>query len=280
MSTAHDEPPLFEDQDLAGARFRTVRLNDARFHLVDLRGARLQQVVLDGAVLRGADLVDVTIDGDVSNLVINGVEVAPLIEAELDRRDPERIKLRPTDPDGFRDAWTIIERRWEATVARARQLDPELLHVSVDGEWSFIQTLRHLVFATDAWIRRAMLGELHPWDPLDLPFTTFRELPGIPNDPDVRPSLDEVLALRRDRLHTVAQVIDELTDERLAGQTEPVTEPGYPEPDHYPVRECLLTILSEEWHHRQFAERDLATLTAGGSDPRSHASSDSAGPVS
>jgi hypothetical protein len=25
--------------------------------------------------------------------------------------------------------------------------------------WSFIETLRHLVFATDSWIRRAMLGD-------------------------------------------------------------------------------------------------------------------------
>jgi DinB superfamily len=34
-----------------------------------------------------------------------------------------------------------------------------LLHESVGGEWSFIETLRHLVFATDSWIRRAILGD-------------------------------------------------------------------------------------------------------------------------
>jgi uncharacterized protein YjbI with pentapeptide repeats len=77
-----------------------VRLKGARFHLVDLRGARFGQVVLDGAVMRGADLIDVEIDGEVANLVINGVDVGPLIEAELDRREPERAKMRPTDPDG------------------------------------------------------------------------------------------------------------------------------------------------------------------------------------
>jgi hypothetical protein len=267
MSAAESEAAVFEREDLSGARFRTVRLNEARFHLVDLRGARFDQVVLDGTVMRGADLVDVEIDGEVSNLIINGVDVGPLIEAELDRRDPERVKMRPTDPDGFREAWTIVERRWAETVARARRLDPELLHVSVDGEWSFIQTLRHLVFATDAWVRRALLGQPRPWDPLDLPFTTFRELPGIPDDPDARPSLDEVLALRQDRMETVRQVLDGLTQERLDGQTEPVTEPGYPEPDRYPVRGCLETILSEEWHHRRFAERDLAVLEARGDDP-------------
>jgi uncharacterized protein YjbI with pentapeptide repeats len=158
------------------ARFEHEDLRGARFRLVDLRGARFEQIPLHDAVMRGVELVDVDIDGEVVNLTINGVDVAPLIEAELDRRDPDRARMRPTDPAGFREAWGIVERRWADTVTRARRLDPELLHESVDGEWSFIQTLRHLVFATDAWIRRALLGDPRPWDPLDLPFTTFREL--------------------------------------------------------------------------------------------------------
>lgn len=221
-------------------------------------------------MVRGGELVDVDIDGAVSNLVINGVDVGPLIEAELDRRDPERRKMRPADPDGFREAWDIIERRWEQTVARARRLDPDLLHASVDGEWSFIQTLRHLVFAADAWLRRAVLGHPRPWDPLDLLHTTFDELPGVPNDPDARPSLDEVLALRRDRMATVRQVLDDLTQTQLDSDTEPVTEPGYPDAGRYPVRVCLETILSEEWEHRRFAERVLAVLeTRGAVDARS-----------
>ena len=65
--------------------------------------------------------------------------------------------------------WAVIERTWQPTVERARRLPPELLHQRVDGEWSFIETLRHLVFATDAWVRRAILGDPAPWHPLDLP---------------------------------------------------------------------------------------------------------------
>jgi uncharacterized damage-inducible protein DinB len=210
--------------------------------------------------MRGVELADVDIDGELKNVTINGVDVAPLIEAELDRRDPERTKMRPTDPAGFREAWDIIERRWADTVARARQLEPELLHESVEGEWSFIQTLRHLVFATDAWIRRVMLGDPRPWDPLDLPFDTFRELPGIPCDLEARPSLDEVMALRADRMATMRSVLDELTEEQLSSHTEPVAEPGYPESESFPVRDCLLCILSEEWQHRLYAERDLTAL--------------------
>ena len=56
--------------------------------------------------------------------------------------------MRPDDADGFREAWAILERLWEETVARARTFPEAELHRSVDDEWSFIQTLRHLNFAT------------------------------------------------------------------------------------------------------------------------------------
>jgi uncharacterized damage-inducible protein DinB len=191
-----------------------------------------------------------------------GIDVVPLIDAELNRRYPGRERMRPTDADGYREAWDLLEQMWGETVTKARRLPPELLHESVDGEWSFIETLRHLVFATDSWIRRAILGDPSPWDPLDLPWDEMRDTPGVPRDRDVRPSLDEVLELRRDRMATVREVVDGLTDESLAGDTEPVEGPGWPEPRSYPVRECLLIILNEEWEHRLYAERDLDALEA------------------
>jgi uncharacterized protein YjbI with pentapeptide repeats len=242
----------FEHVDLAGALFRVADLRDARFEQVDL----------SRVVMRGAELFDADITGEVTGLTINGVDVAPLIEAELDRRDPERVKMRPVDAAGFREAWDLIERRWGETVARARRLDPELLHESVDGEWSFIQTLRHLAYATDAWIRRVMLGDPNPWDPLDLPFDQLLNPPDVLLGRDVRPSLEEVLALRSDRMATMRQVLADLTDDTLAASTTPVPAPGWPGPDSYPVRECLLCILNEEWQHRLYAERDLAVLEA------------------
>ena len=63
-------------------------------------------------------------------------------------------------------------------------------------------------------------------------------------------------------MSTVRQVIEGLTDESLDGHTEPVEEPGWPESRSYPVRECLLCILNEEWEHRLYAERDLDALEA------------------
>ena len=102
--------------------FADADLSDAVFRETDLSRARMYGVLLTGANL----------DGDITGLVVNGVEVAPLIEAELDRRHPERIALRATTPEGLRAAvWTHTPRRgfhpesyeevcvW-STVARSR----------------------------------------------------------------------------------------------------------------------------------------------------------------
>jgi hypothetical protein len=84
--------------------------------------------------------------------------------------------------------------------------------------------------------------------------------PAVPWDRDARPSLDEVLALRADRMQTVRQVIESLTEEQLVSDTEPVDGPGYPDAGHYPIAECLGTVLNEEWEHRLYAELDLDVL--------------------
>ncbi|PZF79814.1 DinB family protein [Jiangella anatolica] len=242
------------------AEFIGDDLSGARFEGVNLAGARFRNVNFYRAVLRGAELFETEIDGDISGLRINGVEVAPLVEAELDRREPDRARMRPADPAGFRDAYDLLERLWDGTVARARRLDPALLHESVDGEWSFIETLRHLVFVTDSWVRRAILGEPAPWHRLALPWDTMPAYPGVPWDRAARPSLDEVLDLVRDRRAVVRTVLAGLTEAGLAADTTPAAGPGWPPSRAYPVRECLLTLLNEEWQHRLYAERDLDVL--------------------
>jgi hypothetical protein len=243
--------------DLRGSRFEHTDLSGARLRAVDMTDADFRAVDMNRVVMRGVELNDVAISGDIENLTINGVDIGPLVEAELNKRYPLRPKMRPTDPAGFREAWDILERLWDETVENARRMPPELLHESVNGEWSFIETLRHLVFATDSWIRRGILGDPSPWDPLDLPWDEMEDTPGVPRDRDARPSLDTVLELRSGRMATVRQVIDGLTDASLQSHTDPVEGPGWPESRSYPVRQCLLVILNEEWVHRLFAERDL-----------------------
>jgi DinB superfamily/Pentapeptide repeats (8 copies) len=250
----------FSGADLRGSRFEDTDLSGTTFWNCDLPGARFREVNMNGVKMRGVQLASADIYGLIENLTVNGVDIGPLVEAELDRRDRDRAKMRPAHPAGFREAWDILERRWDQTVARARRLPPELLHESVDGEWSFTETLRHLVFATDAWVRRAILGDPSPWDPLDLPWDSMPDMPGVPRDREARPDLDTVLALRRSRQATVREVIHTLTDESLAADTEPVPGNAWPPPVSHPVRRCLRVILNEEWEHRLYAERDLAAL--------------------
>ena len=247
--------------DLRGRQFNHVDMAGTGFTSVLLKGASFRSCEFDGVVMRDVEMVDTTIEGEIRNLVINGVDVTPLVEAELDRRNPDRPKFRPTTAEGFRRAWDLNERLWESTVARARRLAPELLHESVAEEWSFIQTLRHLAFATQSWVGRCILGDPSPWHPLSLPWSQMQPRPGVPQDRDARPSLDEVLALRLAAMAMMRRVVDGLTDEQLDSRTEPLVGPGWPdEGATFEVRKCLLVVLNEEWEHRGYAERDLAVL--------------------
>lgn len=249
------------DEDLSGSHFERVLLNGSRFRAVDLSGSSFRATDFHDVVMSGVQFLRVRIDGEFESLVLNGVDVAPIVAAEVARRDPEQAKMHPSDPAGFREAWDLVERRWGETVERARGLDPLFLHESVGGEWSFIETLRHLLFATDAWVGRAVLGDPSPWHRLDLPPDEIGEIPGVPADRAARPSLEEVLALRADRMETVRRLIESLTDESLAAETEPVAGDSWPPSQSFPVRKCLLVVLREEWHHRLFAERDIEVLT-------------------
>jgi uncharacterized protein YjbI with pentapeptide repeats len=94
--------PDFIRADLIGARFEEVDLTGARFRTVDLTGVKIS----------GALLVNMDISGDVEHVLVNGVDVAPLVEAELNRRYPDRAKMRPGDAAGYREAWDILERLW------------------------------------------------------------------------------------------------------------------------------------------------------------------------
>lgn len=252
-------------RDLTGSEFERADLAGARFSSVILNGATIQHSMLHQVVMRGVEIVDTTIDGEIWNLVINGVDVVPLVEAELDRRHPDRPTFRPTSADGFREAWDLNDRLWAATIDRASHLEPELLHESVNGEWSFIQTLRHLAFASESWVGRCILGDPSPWHPLSLPWDQMEPRPGVPWDRDARPSLAEALDVRQAAMALVRGVLDRLTDGQLEEQTTPLVGPGWPDEGMtFPVRECLSIVLNEEWSHRQYAERDLAALEARG----------------
>ncbi len=259
---AEDPPrgPLVDRVGLSGALLREV----------DLRRARVVDSVLDDLDIWvwGRDLSP-SVDG----LRINGVEIAPLVAAELDRRSPERRHLRGVeDLAGLRSAWPHVERMWVPTVERARRLPEDALRERVNGEFSFLETLRHLVFCIDAWVRRAVLGEESPyhaiakaypddsgtWSPTGkVPWSTV----GI--DVGADPTLDEVLEARSGNFALVRDLIARLDDQAFAATPPPRSAPGYPPAEYVrSVGGCLIGMLNEEWWHHQYALRDLAVIEA------------------
>lgn len=233
----------------------------SRVENVDLSGIRIHGLALEGSKVTDAFLVNADISGDIEGLRVNGVDIEPLVQAELDRRFPELVTLRSTDAAGLRDAWRTVVQRWAETTERATALPEGREHQRVDGEWSVVETLRHLVFATDCWLSRAVQQHSHPYHPLGLPWSgvspQWAEEVGV--DLSARPSLAQVLAVRQDRQTAVGQALDRLTDEELGEVRMAPADPGHPEGEHS-VLHCFHVLLNEEWWHHQYTLRDLAIL--------------------
>jgi len=240
-------------------------LQGAEFVDADLRGARFVGANLSGAVMRGVQIEEADIDApwllsDGSSLLVNGVDVTPYVEAELNRRFPGRAEQRAQDPEGLRAAWAALQRTWAATLDRAAAMPAGTVDVSVAGEWSFAQTLRHLVRATDTWFGRGILRLEQPYHPLGLVDTGTEDA-----DMDASvletgtPSYDEVLEARAGRVGMVRDFLAAVTPEQLAEERRNPHDPAYPET----VLSCLHTILEEEWEHHRYAVRDLDTIAGG-----------------
>lgn len=235
---------------------------DDRFTREDFRGAVFRDCDLRGVKITDSWLVDVNISGLIGNLTVNDVDVTAFVEAELDRRHPERALVREArTPGDYRAAWDAIERAWSATVDRARRLPEASLHERVDDEWSFVETVRHLVFATDAWASRTILDEPMPYHRLGFTHTGYppEDAAKLGIDLAAKPSLDEVLAVRAARQAAVRGIVEGLTDEELARVCTRTPAPGYPE-EPREVGRCLRVVMTEECGHQGYAVRDLAVL--------------------
>jgi hypothetical protein len=236
----------------------------ATFMVADLAGARFVDCDMTGVKIVDAALIDVDMSGYVDRLVVNGVDVTRFVDAELDRRHPERVQLREMrSADDFRAMWDTVERLWSDTVARAERLPEPARHERVDGEWSFVETLRHLVYITDSWASRTVLDEEMPFHTLGLPQTAYApaDAAALGMDLDARPSFAEVMTVRADRMALVRGLVDGLTDAELGRMCTRAPAPGYPEGERS-VGECLGVVMEEECEHHRYAVRDLAVLEA------------------
>jgi hypothetical protein len=228
----------------------------------DLRGARFIRSDLSGAVMRAVDVSGADIDAPWlleggGTLLVNGVDVAPLVEAELNRRFPGRELRRASDPAGLRAAWAALEGAWADTIAHVVSMPAGTVDISVAGEWTFAQTLRHLVMATDIWLRQTVLGVKNALHPIGQPHAEY-ETDGY--DMSVfsaaSPTFDEVLEVRAGRVAIVRDFLAVVTDEQLDH-----THPSPWSPTHRETtRQCLQVILEEEWEHLRFACRDLEAI--------------------
>lgn len=237
-------PDEFEG-DLAGAVFWGA----------DLTGARMRDVNLSDVTISHAWLVHVDIDAFVDGVVINGVDVTQYVN-ERDPWHPLRAMIRAADRAGMRDAWVALEDAWATTVALARTLSDDQLHEPVDGEWSFVKTLRHLVFVVDKWFT-VPVGAGR-FDPIGVPNTGSIDFPWPGIDAGLAPSIDEVLAVRADRAALVRGYLASLAAADLERRVD-VLENGM-----HQVRECIWTVFEEAFWHNRYARRDLARLGASG----------------
>jgi hypothetical protein len=231
-------------------------LQNSRFLRVDLSGSRLHGVMLQNVKITDAWVNNLEISCLLGSLIVNEVDVSAYVRAELDKRYPERRMLSATDAAGLREAWDMVEMQANATLERARALPEAKLYESVDGEWSYADTLRHLVFATDRWITGPVLNngkeEFHR---LGMPHDDPEEWRGTTIDLEAKPTFDEVLAVRRERMASVAKFLAATNNDELS-RTVPSPNGGTTS-----VKSCIHVVLGEEWAHNRYANRDLDVLS-------------------
>ena len=206
---------------------------------------------------------DAVIDGLVSNLVVNGVEVTSYVEAELDRRHPVRLLIRSADPADLLRGFLQLRTGWAATLERLQWMPKGSEHQRVGGEWSAVETLRHLVFVHDSWFRRCCLGSTELFTPMGIGTTVepYRGAHGL--DLSLDPALDEIVSVRDAQAAELEAWLDEVDAAQLAAPA-PV-----PDDDVWPpyargrsVRQCLGTVLNETFEHNGFCVRDLDLIEA------------------
>lgn len=239
------------------------RLRGATVREADLSGTTLQECTLTGVRLIGCDwegALDVSaFAGRLGTVVVEGVDVTAYVEAELDRRQPERALVRAArTADDLRAAWAAVEDAWAVTLAAAETLPEEVRQARVGDEWSLVQTLRHLVMGTDIWLGRMVQG-VPGFHPLGLPPDGAPAPEGT--DPDRPTSYAEAAAAHAGARDRVRAALAGLTDDELARVCTGVPAPGREELSRS-VAGCLLVVLHEHVEHRRYAERDLAVLRA------------------
>ena len=235
-------------KEFEGATFVKASFKSATLRFSDVSGVTMRSVDVDGLDIDSHDLF-------FGSLFVNGVDVVPLVDAELNRQFPGRELQKAQTPTGLRDGWVAVQAAWETTVTNT---PPELVDAHVEDEWSLSQTLRHLVLATDAWLRGGIMGIEQPFHEIGQIFTGAAEM-GF--DMSIfradAPAFENILAVRAERQRLVADFLATSTPELLAEERD---NPWGGADWHPTVGDCVRVILEEEWAHLRYVRRDLALL--------------------
>ncbi|MGW1887999.1 DinB family protein [Streptomyces sp. NPDC001970] len=244
----------------------TDAFRGATFRDADLTGATFRDCDLTQVRIVGSEVTDLRVSGHggrVGRVVVDDVDVTAFVGAELDRRHPERVQLRAMrTADDYRAMWDTVERLWSDTIARAERLPETARHERVDDEWSFAETLRHLVFAVDTWVGRMIVAEPMPHHRFGLPPTDHPSAgaPELGIDLEARPSYAEVMAVYAGRRARMRRVVGAVTDTELERIRTAVPAPAWGLESHS-VGDCLRVVMEEHCEHCRYAMRDLALLS-------------------
>ena len=232
-----------------GASFVKTSFKNATMRFSDLSGVTMRSVDVGGLDIDSHDLF-------FGSLFVNGVDVVPLVDAELNRQFPGRELQKAQTPEGLREAFTAVASAWQSTVTDA---PADLVDAHVPDEWSLSETLRHLILATDAWLRGGIMRMPQPFHEIGQIFTgagamgfdmsIFRAEP---------PSYQEVLAVRAERQRMVSDFLETATADVLAEERDDPWGGDW----HPTVGDCVRVILEEEWAHLRYIRRDLALVSA------------------
>jgi DinB superfamily/Pentapeptide repeats (8 copies) len=235
----------------------TTEFEGASFVRASFKGASLRFSDFSGVTMRGVDVAGLDIDSHdlfFGGLFVNGVDVVPFVDAELNRQFPGRELQKAQTPQGLREGWVAVQSAWRTTVEAT---PPELVDAHVEDEWSLAQTLRHLILATDAWLRGGILRMKQPFHEIGQIFTGAADMGFDMSIFRVDPAtFEEILAVRAERQLLVTDFLATATEELLAEDRE---DPwgGEWRPS---VGDCLRVILEEEWAHLRYIRRDLARM--------------------
>jgi hypothetical protein len=238
---------IHSGEDFEGAMFIKANFKGATLRFSDVSGVTMRSVDVDGLDIDSHDLF-------FGSLLVNGVDVVPLVDAELNRQFPGRDLQKAQTPAGLREGWVAVQAAWQKTVA---DTPPDLVDSHVEDEWSLAQTLRHLILATDAWLRGGVLRMKQPFHEIGQIFTGAAQMGFDMSifrvDP---PTYEEILEVRAERQQQVTDFLSTVTEESLAEERDDPWGGDW----HPSVGDCIRVILEEEWAHLRYIRRDLARL--------------------